>query len=176
MQDTPGKHSGALSETAFHLMLEEWSIELCRIQMLVRDGASTIALASRLADFDSVHCFIHRLQLCIEDSIFSQRTVNDMCAKARRMVKHFQHSSQACISFKNIQVENSSKTPLLLVQDVKTHWYSNFMMLQHLSVLTTAVQLYAVDHELPVPTPNEWQLMDNVLRLLQPFFEIMKTR
>jgi len=98
----PGKHTGALIEAAFHLMLEEWSIEPYRIQVLVRDGASNIALASRLAELDSVHCFIHMLQLCIEDSIFSQRTVNDMCAKARRIVTHFQHSSQACISFKNI--------------------------------------------------------------------------
>ena len=30
----PGKHTGALNEAAFHLMLEEWSIEPCRIQML----------------------------------------------------------------------------------------------------------------------------------------------
>jgi len=54
----PGKHTGALIEAAFHLMLEEWSIEPCRIQMLVRDGASNIALASRLAELDSVHCCI----------------------------------------------------------------------------------------------------------------------
>ena len=170
----PGKHTGALIEAAFHLMLEEWSIEPCRIQMLVHDGASNIALSSRLAELDSVHCFIHRLQLCIEDSIFSQRTVNDTCAKARRIVTHFQHSSQACTSFKNIQLENGSKNPLLLVQDVKTRWNSTFLMLQRLSVLITAVQLYAADHEIPVPTPIEWQLMDKKLRLLQPFFEITK--
>jgi len=47
-------------------------------------------------------------------------------------------------------------------------------MLQSLSVFKTAVQLYATDHEIPVPTPNEWQLMDKVLCLLQPFFEITK--
>ena len=29
-------------------------------------------------------------------------------------------------------------------------------MLQHLSVLKTAIQLYAANHEIPVPTPNEW--------------------
>ena len=43
-------------------------------------------------------------------------------------------------------------------------------MLQRLSLLKSAIQLYAADHEIPVPTPNEWQLMDKVLRLLQPFF------
>ena len=171
MQDTC-KHTGALIEAVFHLMLEEWSIEPCRIQMLVRDGASNIALVSHLAELDSVHCFIQRLQLCIEDLILSQQTVNGMCAKSRRIVTHFQHSSQACTSFKNIQLENGSKTPLFLVQDVKTRWNSTFLMLQRLSVLKTAIQLYAADHEIPVPTPNEWQLMDIVLHLLQLFFEI----
>ena len=34
--------------------------------------------------------------------------------------------------------------------------------------------MYAADHEIPVPTPDEWQLMDKVLRLLPPFFEITK--
>ena len=63
---------------------------------------------------------------------------------------------------------------MLFVQDVKTHWNSTFLKLQSLSVLKTAVQLYATDHEIPVPTPNEWQLMDKALRLLQPFFEITK--
>ncbi len=170
----PGWHTGASIESNFNLMLSEWSIDHGRIQMLVRDGASNIALGARLSELDSIHCFIHRLQLCIENSILSQRSVNDMCAKARKIVTHFHHSSQACTAFKNIQIENGSKQPLLLVQDVKTRWNSTFLMLQRLSRLKSTVQLYAGDNEIPIPTANEWQLMEKVLRLLQPFFEITK--
>ena len=170
----PGRHTGPLIESAFNQMLMEWSIEQARIHILVRDGASNIALGARLSELDSVHCFIHRLQLCIGDSILSQRAVNDMCTKARRLVTHFQHSSQACTAFKNIQIENGSKQPLLLVQDVKTRWNSTFLMLQRLNLLKATVQLYAGDHEITIPTANEWQLMEKVLRLLQPFFEVTK--
>ena len=170
----PGRHTGGLIESNFNIMLGEWSIDHSRIQMLVRDGASNIALGARLSELDSIHCFIHRLQLCIESSILSQRSVNDMCAKARKIVTHFHHSSQACTTFKNIQIENGSKQPLLLVQDVKTRWNSTFLMLQRLSILKATVQLYAGDNEIPILTANEWQLMDKVLRLLQPFFEITK--
>ena len=91
----PGRHTGALIESNFNLMLSEWSIEHNRLQMLVRDRASNIALGARLSELDSIHCFIHRLQLCIESSILSQRSVTDMCAKARKIVTHFHHSSQA---------------------------------------------------------------------------------
>ncbi|XP_065059291.1 zinc finger BED domain-containing protein 4-like [Rhopilema esculentum] len=170
----PGRHTGGLIESNFNIMLGEWSIDHSRIQMLVRDGASNIALGARLSELDSIHCFINRLQLCIESSILSQRSVSDMCAKARKIVTHFHHSSQACTTFKNIQIENGSKQPLLLVQDVKMRWNSTFLMLQRLSILKATVQLYAGDNEIPILTANEWQLMDKVLRLLQPFFEITK--
>ena len=39
----PGRHTGALIESNFNLMLSEWSIDHSHIQMLVRDGASNIA-------------------------------------------------------------------------------------------------------------------------------------
>ncbi len=97
-----------------------------------------------------------------------------MCAKARRLVGHFQHSAQACTAFKNIQLENGAMQPLLLVQDMKTRWNSTFLMLQRLSPLKSAVQWYAGDHEIVIPTANEWQLMEKALRLLQPFYEITK--
>ena len=98
-----------------------------------------------------------------------------MCAKTRKIVTHFHHSSQeACTAFKNIQIENRSKQPLLLVQDVKTRWNSTFLMLQLLRNLKSTVRLYAGDNEIPIPTANEWQLMEKVLLLLQPFFEITK--
>ena len=88
-----------------------------------------------------------------------------MRAKDRRMITHFQHSSQACSSFKNIQLENGAEHPLPLAQDVKIFWNSTSLMLQFLSPLKTAVQLYAVDHKILVPIPNKWQFMVKVFPL-----------
>ncbi len=45
----PEKHTGVMIESAFNQMLTEWSIEHDKIHILVRDGASNIALGSRLA-------------------------------------------------------------------------------------------------------------------------------
>ena len=44
MRHFPGRHTGALIESNFNLMLSEWSIDHSHIQMLVHDGASNIAL------------------------------------------------------------------------------------------------------------------------------------
>ena len=47
-------------------------------------------------------------------------------------------------------------------------------MLQRLKLLKATVRLYAGDHGITVPAANEWQLMEKVIRLLQPFFEVTK--
>ena len=40
--------------------------------------------------------------------------------------------------------------------------------------MKNAIVLYATDYNLQVPTANEWKLMENVIRLLQPFEEYTK--
>ena len=47
-------------------------------------------------------------------------------------------------------------------------------MLQRLSVLKSAIQLYAGYNEIPISTANKWQLIEKERRLLQPFFRITK--
>jgi hypothetical protein len=54
-------------------------------------------------------CFLHTLQLVINDSIFSQRTIKDIIAKCRSIVGHFAHSALACEKLKKLQ--ESHKLP-----------------------------------------------------------------
>ncbi len=61
-----------------------------------------------------------------------------------------------------------------LIQNVPTRWNSTFHLLQRLLEMKNAIVLYATDYNLQVPTANEWKLMENVIRLLQPFEEHTK--
>ena len=69
-------------------------------------------------------CFIHKLQLIVKDSLFSENNISVLIAKACQTVAHFNHSSTACEKLKNIQVTLGSsdlmQKTLLLVQDVET--------------------------------------------------------
>ncbi len=47
-------------------------------------------------------------------------------------------------------------------------------LLQRLLEMKNAIVLYATDYNLQVLTANEWKLMENVIRLLQPFEEYTK--
>ena len=76
-----------------------------------------------------VGCFIHTLQLCINDSLFSQRSITDILAKVRTVCKHFGHSVVAKEKFKEIQAELGIKVNAL-IQDIKTRWNSTYYMLE----------------------------------------------
>ena len=152
-------------------MISEWSIEPERHHILVRDGAANMVLGAKLAEIESVHCFLHQLHLIIQDGIFSQKLVTDLCTKCRRINTHFNHSSLGCTELKKLQQVVGVKEPLMPIQDVKTRWNSTCLMLERMNSLKRSIQLYTANHDLPMLTSNEWQLIEKIFRVLQPFFE-----
>ena len=135
-----------------------------------------MSLGGDLAEINSIHCTIHRLQLVIEDAILSQRSIIDLLAKCRRLATHFNHSALACTELKSLQeVQDPGITPLLLVQDVPTRWNSAYLMVERVVKLKRAIQLYLSDHDnLPTITANEWQICERFLHILKPFFDLTK--
>jgi hypothetical protein len=170
----PGSHTGINISEMFHNMWDDWGIqEVCR-NLLVRDGAANMSLGSDLADINSIHCTVHRLQLVIQDAILSQRSIIDLLAKCRRQATHFNHSALACTELKSLQEEQGTP-PLLLVQDVPTRWNSAYLMVERVVKLKRPIQLYLSDHDnLPTITANEWQISERFLHILKPFFDLTK--
>ena len=74
----PGSHTGANIANMFCKMWESWGITKSRRQLFVRDGAANMCVGGELAEIDSIHCTVHRLQLVMEDAILSQRAIIDL--------------------------------------------------------------------------------------------------
>lgn len=170
----PGSHTGENIERMIRSMMVDWEIIKERQHILVRDGAANMALGTRLTDLSSVHCFLHILDLVIRDSIFDQRAVIDLCAKVRRISSHFSHSALGCNELKKLQTEQGVKQPLITVQDVPTRWNSTYMMLKRALLLKRPILLYTANHDIPILSSNEWRLLEKLLHILQPFYEITK--
>ena len=98
-----------------------------------------------------------------------------MIARSKRVVTHFNHSALACDRLSKIQ-EDLNLPKKKLIQDVPTRWNSTFYLLQRLLEMKNAIVLYATEHDIQVPTTNEWRLMENVICLLQPFEEYRYTK
>ena len=159
----PGSHTGGNIEHMISNMMTEWGISEERQHILVRDGAANMALGIRLASISSVHCFLHQLDLVVRDSILSQRTIIDLCAKVRRICTHFNHSSLARGELKILQAEQGVKLPLFPVQDVATRWNSTYLMLERGLALKRSIQIYTANHDIPILSANEWNLLENLL-------------
>ena len=98
--------------------------------MIITDNGANMVSGIELVDIPRGPCFLHMLQLAIQDRIMSQRSVSDMIARSKRVVTHFNHSALACDRLSKIQDLNLPKKKL--VQDVPTRWNSTFYLLQRL--------------------------------------------
>ena len=95
-----------------------------RIHVLLRDNAFNMKAGICMLESSTAFCFIYTLQLIFEDSLFLEKNIWVLTAKARKAVGHFNHSFTACEKLKNIQVtldlSDLMQKTLLLVKDVET--------------------------------------------------------
>ena len=178
-REIEGRHTGLNISANIKDMLQNWRINHNQVHLIVRDNAYNMRLGMVLSNIASIPCFIHTLQLIIKDSLFADKDVEVLLSKARKIVGHFSHSSSACEKLKLIQVGLDStitkQTALLLVQDVPTRWNSTYLMLKRLNKLKVTVQNYVASHlQALIITEKEWQLVDQVLKLLEPFQLVTK--
>ncbi|XP_025266719.1 zinc finger BED domain-containing protein 4-like [Camponotus floridanus] len=168
----PGSHTGSNIGQILNDVMEEWQISSSQIHLILRDNASNMIIGTDILG-ESVGCFIHTLQLVIHDCIFKNRNFVEILGKCRKIVGHFNHSSLACSKLKNIQ--ESLKLPVhKLIQDVSTRWNATFYMLSRLHEQRQAVTAYAAEKDIPSLSAIQWNMVENVIRVLQPFEEMTK--
>lgn len=170
----PGSHNSENISRMLNNMIMEWNLKN-KIYLVIRDSGSNIVKGVKDTNLKSESCFLHNLHLIVTDALNSQRAVKDIIATGRRIVGHFNHSSLACSRFKQIQEEQLHVTPKMLLQDISTRWNSTYYMLNRLLELKNAISLYVNENnEIPNFSLHQWTLIQNCLKLLQPFEEITK--
>ncbi|XP_060768344.1 zinc finger BED domain-containing protein 4-like [Neoarius graeffei] len=174
-EECPGSHTADNLRAKFEKMMAEWNIDKKRVHVVLRDNARNMTKALDDCNFASLPCMAHTLQLAVNEGLQSQRAITDAVATGRRIVTHFKHSPLAYSKLHVIQ-EELGQPKKRLQQDVPTRWNSTFYMLQSLLEQKRALSLYATEHELPtIFTTHQWELIENVLSILQPFEELTKT-
>lgn len=172
----PGAHTGDNIKEIFLEMLGMWGIDLPTVHVVVRDNGKNIVKGCKEANMPSVSCFIHTLQLVVNDGIATQRAVTDLIAVSRKIVGHFNHSPAACAKLKDIQKELGVDIKKL-IQDVTTRWNSTFYMLERLVEQKRVINLFLSENEvgtITTLTSNQWNLITTLLNLLRPFEEITR--
>ncbi|XP_041843803.1 zinc finger BED domain-containing protein 4-like [Melanotaenia boesemani] len=173
-QEFSGSHTAVALAATFEKMFETWHIPKDKVHVILRDNARNMVKGMTDAGLPSLGCMAHTLQLAIHEAVLSQRSISDIIAKGRRIVGHFRHSPLAYARLQSVQQQLGQPTKRLQ-QDVSTRWNSTYYMLVSLLEQKRALGVYAADHELPATfTTSQWELIENLTTLLQPFEELTK--
>jgi len=168
-----GSHTAQRISEELLKAIGTYDLAKSKIHTVLRDSGANMVAGVRESGLQSQSCFIHTLQLCINDSIFSQRAVKDIIAISRNIVTHFNHSPSAVNKLTIIQEQLGLKTHKL-IQDVSTRWNSTFYMLQRILEQRKALVTYTVDHSIASLSEYQWSMADKLSHLLKPFEEITR--
>ena len=173
-QSFPGEHTGEMICSKYKAMFEGWEIQQEQVHLIVRDNASNMVKAMREAAYPDLGCFAHTLQLIIHDGVLTQRAVIDVLANCRKIVGHFKHSPLAYCRLEEIQ-KSLGVPQHHLKQDEPTRWNSTLYMLQSVLEQKTALAAYGAEHAIPHLAPNQWDLIQKIVAVLNPVEEITRS-
>ena len=166
-----GPHAGSRIAKILDTVIEEFNIPAHKIHMFVRDNAGNMAKGITDTGYSALPCFLHTLQLVIQDVLFEQQTIKNTISIIKKIVGHFSHSSLACSKLNDLQKKHQLPEHNL-IQDVPTRWNSTYLMLQRIAEQKQAITSYCVETpNMPVLDANEWNMINKVSNLLKVFHD-----
>lgn len=179
--DSP--HTGKTMYSAVLSMLQDWGID-DKIFCFTLDNASSNdrmqdylkeTLLARDAllyngEFFHVRCAAHVLNLIVKDGL---KVIEHIVEKVRHCVKKVKYSEtrkntfRSCVSLAKIKETKS------LWLDVPTRWNSTYMMLDRAILYREAFREMS-EVQKWCPTSEEWDVLEKIRDVLEPFYEITK--
>ena len=146
----PGIYTGARISEKLQYVLDEYKISN-KVFLVLQDLGANMVAGVKECGLESQLCFIHTLQLSINDPLLSQQAVKTIITTNRNIVSHFNCSPLAISQLTEIQDQlNLEKHKL--IQDVTTWWNSTFYMLRRNLEQRKALVIYAVDDKIATLT------------------------
>ncbi|XP_045449661.1 E3 SUMO-protein ligase ZBED1-like [Melitaea cinxia] len=149
-------------------MMQDWQITH-KVRCVVIDNAANIQAAIRLGDWRSVGCFRHGLNLCVQNAL---KSIADVLEKVKAIVEHFKRSYTAQSKLEAI-LKQMDLPVLKLKQECPTRWNSCYEMLLRMIKIKHAIisTLALIRSDLSLQNA-EWDLIEKVIPILKPFYEI----
>jgi hypothetical protein len=91
--------------------LDEAEIPVEKRHILIRDAASNMKSAAKLAKLPSIDCFVHKIQLCVRDAL---APFEDLIKQARKIPSLYNRSNKFRKSFKEMAVQMGLKSKALV--------------------------------------------------------------
>ena len=154
--------------------MNQFEIPSNKVHVILRDNAANMAAGVDLAGFQSIPCFLHTLQLVLNDAIFEQRYVKDIIATCKQIVGHFNHSPSAFAKYTEFQ-KKLNVPQHKFIQDIKTRWNSQYYMLSRIHEQKNALISFCSEYSKPTYLEtSQWKILERLLKILQHFEDCTK--
>ena len=158
-------------------MLSEYNIPQSKVHYIVSDNASNITKGVVDIDVPHLSCFLHTLNLIINNSIFVQETNKTLIDKCKKLVKFYKKSPLAKSEFDSIEVEEGeesefSSRALRLIQDIAIRWNSTCKMLARIWECKPRVATFLCETTLDIDieiTREDWIRIEKLVKILKQF-------
>ena len=170
------RHTGENLSIWLEEKLEEWKV-LDKTTVVVSDSAANML---KIMDFldPSIHhckCLNHVLNTVVKAEILEKPEIKTLIEKARKISSHPNCSNLFAEALRRQCVENE-RPELKLIRDVATRWNSTVQMLKRLGEMKDIVTAVLDEDEWcekildgEEVTDREWRLLNNVVKVLEPF-------
>ncbi|XP_056603417.1 zinc finger BED domain-containing protein 4 [Triplophysa dalaica] len=118
---------------------------------------------------NTMQCFVHNIDLIVNEAIKSQRMVQNLLSIARKICERVHRSTKAKEKLAELQISYQlPENPL--VQDVPSKWKTSFFMLERLVEQKKAIDEMSIDCNFrELISSDQWEVMQSVCSALKPF-------
>ncbi|RXN30201.1 zinc finger BED domain-containing 4 [Labeo rohita] len=139
-----------------------------KIGFTVTDN-QTIGSILESSDHTTMQCFVHSIDLIVNEAIKSQRMVQNLLSIARKICERVHRSAKA--KEKLAELQKAYQLPEnQLVQDVPSKWKTSYFMLQRLVEQKKAIDEMSIECNFrELISCDQWEVMQSVCNALKPF-------
>ena len=169
------KGTGDAIADALIQVLGSWALGSERIFSIVTDNGPNICLAVETANFESIRCANHTLQLVIKkDSLERNEEITALITNVKGVVGHFNHSTVSSNLLKKAQTSKGLLNKKL-IQDHSVRWNATFYMLKRFLEQESALKAVLPQTKCAIEITNsDWLLLERVVEILGMFEEVTK--
>ncbi|KAF9413705.1 hypothetical protein HW555_008151 [Spodoptera exigua] len=155
-------------------VVAEWRLTN-KINFVVSDNAAYIQKVINNIGWKHYGCYGHSLNLIVQDALIF---IQPLLEKVKKIVRHYKTSSTALEKLLKAQTDDKADCiPKRLIQEVPTRWNSTFQMVKRFVELEQYLRatMAILKKDLPIISNEEWLLLYEISKNLQPFDQATET-
>ncbi|XP_065684261.1 zinc finger BED domain-containing protein 4-like [Hydra vulgaris] len=159
---------------AIQSSMNDFFIPASKVHLVARDNSANMAAGIREAGYNSLPCFLHTLQLVLNDTVFAQIYIKNISTTCKNIVTHFNHSPSSFEAYRKYQTQYQVPQNRFK-QDIATRWNSQYFMFKRIFEQKRALIPFCCDNDnskLKSLENNEWIILEKLQRFLKMFNDI----